>query len=92
MHTINGKRRAEVAKGGEQRQRKRRGREVILAVGLCSRFLSKASTIFGNDLCVLSNYRLSCQALSALSVRMLPEFMCVSTACFMFYWSVDLGN
>lgn len=34
--------------------------EVILAVGLQSRFLSNAFQIFGHDLCVLSNYRLPC--------------------------------
>lgn len=62
---------------GRAQAKKEERMEVILAVGLRSRFLSNAFQIFGHDLCVLSNYRLPCQALSALCVRMFPAYECV---------------
>lgn len=74
---------------GRAQAKKEERMEVILAVGLRSRFLSNAFQIFGHDLCVLSNYRLPCQALSALCVRMVSAYMSVFTACFL---CVNLGH
>lgn len=72
------------------KERGERGREVILAVGLFQAFVQSIYDFWQRPLCPVQLQAI--MSSSQCSVCACFQNLCVSTACFLFYLSVDLAT
>lgn len=88
MHTITGERRAEEAKG--RAEAKKEGG--YFGCGIMFQVFVQSIYDFWQRPLRPVQLQAIMSSSQCSECALFPEFMCVSTACFMFYWSVDLGN